>query len=161
DYPAALKLADRALALDSRSALGHFYRSAALVALGRRGEAKPDRQAALAAAPGLPTAERLLIEANYWAGIGNRERGAELAAQLYALAPEDQGHLRLHAYFLKPEERLALYRKVRLQGSALARHPYFHLSEAVRASEVGDETARVEALDRLDALQPGYEFRFL
>ena len=161
DYPAALRAADEALALDSRAPMAHYNRSRVLASLGRDREAERPREAALTNASRASLPDQLLIQASYWMHAGKREQAGEIAKRLYEISPGDHDHLRAYAYFIKPAERLALYERVRSSGSPLAGHPYFHISEAVRASEAGDESRRIAALDRLDALKPGPEFRFL
>lgn len=161
DFPLAVRAADQALSLDPHSAMAHFSRARALSSYGRDREAAESREAAFRYSDRAALPDKLLIQASYWMHVGKREQAGELARRLYQLFPENQDHLRAYAYFEKPPERLALYERIRMSGSSLALHPYFHIGEAVRASEAGEETKRLAALDRLDALGPGPEFRFL
>jgi len=161
EFPTAVRLLDQALALQPTSAAAHFYRAASLGGLGRMQDAQAERELALKYVAQVPRPMRLLIEATYWRAVGKTDRASELAKELYALEPDKAEHLNLWQMFLKPSERLALYEKIRVARSPLTALPYFHLTHAIRASEAGNENARMAALDRFDALATSPEYRFI
>lgn len=161
DFPSAVRLLDQALALKPTSAPAHFFRAASLSSLGRMQEAQAERELALKYDATVQKPMRLLIEATYWRGVGKTDRARELAKELYTLEPDKPEHLYLWQAFLKPSERLALYDKVRDSGSPLTQLPYFHLTHAIRASEAGNESARLAALNRFDALATSPQYRFI